>query len=294
MSKELVSVIIPSFKMGQFIGEALDSVGAQTYPHWEVIVVDDAGPEDGTKAAVQASADRHRNHRIHYTKNKKNRGVSAARNKAVSLAKGSVLAFLDPDDYWSPEHLGEGMAILRQRKEVDVWCSPVEVFGQNLGRRVVWHFSKWRVATFPASLAGNNFIQPSGVLLRRECFDRAGGFTLEPSLQHIEDHDLWIRLVQLGAQYEFGKEPTCHYRLHSGSAMAKKGLLAKLRLAIVKQHPEFFLAMHASLLENAFVNIEQHRDPVYFLRQARIRFGKFRKKVVQKIKENLLVKNRKK
>jgi glycosyltransferase involved in cell wall biosynthesis len=81
----LVSVIIPAYKMGQFIGEALDSVGAQTYPYWEVIVVDDAGPEDGTRAAVKAFAAKHPEHRIDYIRHETNQGVSAVRNTAFSI-----------------------------------------------------------------------------------------------------------------------------------------------------------------------------------------------------------------
>ena len=93
-SKALVSVIMPAYKMGQFIGEALDSVGARTYPHWEVIVLDDAGPEDGMRAAVEAFAAKHADRRVEYIRHETNQDVSAARNTAMSAAEGSVLAFL--------------------------------------------------------------------------------------------------------------------------------------------------------------------------------------------------------
>jgi glycosyltransferase involved in cell wall biosynthesis len=112
MSHTLVSVIMPSFKMGQFIGEALDSVGAQTYPHWEVIVVDDAGPEDGTRAAVETFAAKHADHRVEYIRHETNQGVSVARRTAYGAARGTYLAFLDADDAFLPQKLARHVADL--------------------------------------------------------------------------------------------------------------------------------------------------------------------------------------
>jgi GT2 family glycosyltransferase len=256
MIEKLVSVIIPSFKMGQFISEALDSVGAQTYPHWEVIVVDDAGPEDGTRASVEAFAAKYPDHRVEYIRHDKNQGVGPSRNTACAAANGDLLAFLDPDDYWRAEHLAVASSRFEQEAGIGVCCSPVEVFKVETNYRTVWRFQKWHIANFPASLACHNFIQPSAVVMQRKVIELAGGFTSKPKLQHIEDHDLWIRLARMGVRFDFNEQPTCLYRLHNGSAMARKGLKHRLQLAIAEEHREFFLAMHASLFGEVFNAME--------------------------------------
>ena len=90
--KPLVSVIIPCYKTGRFIGEALESVGKQSYLNWEVLAVDDCGPEDGTREAVKAFAANHPDQRVEYIRHDCNRGVSAARNTGIRAARGSVVA----------------------------------------------------------------------------------------------------------------------------------------------------------------------------------------------------------
>lgn len=266
VNQPLVSVIMPSFKMGQFIGEALESVGAQTYAHWEVIVVDDAGPEDGTRATVEAFAAKHPDHRVEYIRHERNQGVGPSRNTACVAADGDLLAFLDPDDYWRAEHLAVASSRFEQEDGIGVCCSPVEVFKVETNYRRVWRFQEWHIANFPASLACHNFIQPSAVVMQRKVMELAGGFTSKPELQHVEDHDLWIRLARMGVRFDFNEQPSCLYRLHNGSAMAKEGLLQRLELAIAEEHADFFVAMHASLFRAVFNAMEDMEGTLTFLR----------------------------
>ena len=126
ISRHLVSVLIPSFKMGQFINEALESVGVQTYPHWEVIVVDDAGPEDGTREAVQAFAAKHPDHRVEYLRHATNQGVSVARRTAFEASRGDYITLLDSDDEFLPEKLTKQIRILDANRDVILTHSPVE------------------------------------------------------------------------------------------------------------------------------------------------------------------------
>ena len=93
-----VSVVIPTFNCGEFIGEAIESVLSQTYPPFEVIVVDD-GSTDDTQSIVGKYGDG-----VRYTRHP-NRGSSCARNIGIGFAKGDYLAFLDADDRWEPRKL---------------------------------------------------------------------------------------------------------------------------------------------------------------------------------------------
>ena len=97
---ELVSIIMPSYNTARFISETIESVLAQTYTNWELIIVDDCST-DNTDEVVAAFSDE----RIRYLKNEKNSGAAVSRNYALREARGRWIAFLDSDDLWHPEKL---------------------------------------------------------------------------------------------------------------------------------------------------------------------------------------------
>lgn len=97
---ELVSIIMPAYNSAEYIYESIKSVQEQTYVNWELIVVDDCST-DGTDSVVRSFSD----DRIVYVKNEKNMGAAVSRNRALKLAKGKWVAFLDGDDVWLPEKL---------------------------------------------------------------------------------------------------------------------------------------------------------------------------------------------
>lgn len=104
MTIPIFSIITPMWKGADLVGATIESVLAQTFPHWEMIVVDDCSPDDGAGAAV---VERYANKdsRIHLIRATVNRGSSGARNQAMELAQGQYLAFLDSDDLWHPTYL---------------------------------------------------------------------------------------------------------------------------------------------------------------------------------------------
>lgn len=98
----LVSIITPSYNTAKFIGETIRSVQAQTYPNWEMIIVDDCSTDNTDEVVAEyQKADE----RIRYFKNEKNSGAAVSRNKALREAKGRWMAFLDSDDLWTPDKL---------------------------------------------------------------------------------------------------------------------------------------------------------------------------------------------
>ncbi len=98
---ELVSIIMPSYNTGKYIAETIDSVLAQTYSDWELLIVDDCST-DNTDAVVSKYLT---DERIHYIKNDKNSGAAVSRNRALRKAKGKWIAFLDSDDLWENDKL---------------------------------------------------------------------------------------------------------------------------------------------------------------------------------------------
>lgn len=106
---ELVSIIMPSYNTAKFISESINSVLAQTYKDWELIIVDDCST-DNTDEVVASFNDE----RIRYLKNEKNSGAAVSRNKAISEASGRWIAFLDSDDLWEPEKLEKQITFMEK------------------------------------------------------------------------------------------------------------------------------------------------------------------------------------
>ena len=231
MSNEpLISIVIPCFKMGKYIGEALESVGKQSYAHWEVIAVDDCGPEDGTQAIVESFAANYPDHRVEFTRLEQNGGVSVARNAGIKAAKAEVLAFLDPDDIWTQDHLERHMLARKGKDEpLMVTASKVGIFQDGNGLQVdmLWGYSAWEQQVFPLSLAMRNAMNPSASLVPKALVVSVGGFDEDRALQHTEDWDLWLRLVEAGAEFVFVNEMTGYYRQHAGAGTADRLLIQK-------------------------------------------------------------------
>ncbi len=107
---ELVSIIMPSYNTADFIVQTLESVLAQTYSEWELIIVDDCSADDTDTVLAPYLSDG----RIRYLKNEKNSGAACSRNYALREARGKWIAFLDSDDIWMPEKLERQIAFMKQ------------------------------------------------------------------------------------------------------------------------------------------------------------------------------------
>lgn len=121
MEEKLVSIITPMYKGAAFVGETIQSVLAQSYRDWEMIIVDDCSPDGG--AGIMEVKKYTNDSRIKLIESKQNRGSSGARNIALKEAKGRYIAFLDSDDIWHPEFLEKQMAFLHKKEAPLVFSS---------------------------------------------------------------------------------------------------------------------------------------------------------------------------
>lgn len=178
----LVSVIIPTYNRARFLREALASVLSQTYRPLEIIVVDD-GSIDETPRLITGFP-------VRYVRGP-HRGVAAARNRGIRLARGPFLAFLDSDDLWLPEKLARQVAFFEAHPEA-VAVQPEEIWIRR-GRRVN---PKRRHAKEGGFIFHRCVelcvVSPSGVMLRKEVLVEVG--TFDESFPACEDYDLWLRL----------------------------------------------------------------------------------------------------
>jgi glycosyltransferase involved in cell wall biosynthesis len=209
MSAAPVSVVIPTYNYAHFIGEAIDSVLAQTMPALEIIVVDD-GSTDDTRERVAKYGDRVRY--IHQA----NRGLSAARNTGIAAARGEFVALLDADDRWKPGKLAAQWAEFTGPDIGLVYCGK-EVFHEQ-GRVSLVPAVKAEADRALELLLTANLFCPSSVIMRRECFAKCG--TFDETLRKVEDREMWIRIAK---QFRLACVPEClaEWRLH-GSALNTK------------------------------------------------------------------------
>jgi teichuronic acid biosynthesis glycosyltransferase TuaG len=257
-NEPLVSIIIPCYKMGKYIGEALDSVGKQAYENWEVIVVDDCGPEDGTTEIVEAFATSHLEHQIELIRHEGNRGVSAARNTAIHKARGQLLAFLDPDDKWGPKYLMSHVRKLESDPDIAASYTGAKMIDEKgVATGYLFQPNDAQSKGLPESLCFNCFIIPSMVLARKESVISCGGFDEAPEMQHVEDWDLWLRMMEDGSRFSYTPSAGCFWRRHPGASSADKVASKSREEVLRKKHSELLARYSRKLLLQTLQRIEQ-------------------------------------
>ncbi len=210
MAETKISVVVPTRNRAKYIVQALDSVFAQTFPAAEVIVVDD-GSTDRTQEVLEPHI---RNKRIRYLFQEES-GVSAARNKGVSLANHPFVAFLDSDDRFMPQKLEKQSQLFEQNPDlgfVHCWFSKFNNNGEELGIRDTSWFSG---NVYPAMLQQWSVLMAMPCMLARtEVIQEVGGFDVQ--LSWAEDMDLWRRIAR---RYEIALVPEVlvNVRVHSSS-----------------------------------------------------------------------------
>jgi glycosyltransferase involved in cell wall biosynthesis len=232
-----VSVVIPAFNQAQFLGAAIDSALHQTHRDLEVVVVDD-GSTDSTGDVLASYAQR----RAVRVVRQENAGVGAARNAGFTASTGSLVCFLDADDYYHPDRIARQIDRFERRDVGFAYCDIVRVdahgavvddYDVGRARRVV------EGDIFESLLEGGYF-PPHTVIVRREVFEASGGF--DRALGGHADLDLWLRLAGAGVRADFLPEKLAYYRLHDASMSRDESHMRHTRrLALekaVRAHPE--------------------------------------------------------
>jgi len=247
----LVSVIIPTYNHVDFIREALESLIAQTFENWEAIVVNNFS-EDNTVEVVASFGDsRVRLENFH------NHGVIAAsRNRAIELAQGEFLAFLDSDDTWFPEKLERCIAAFD--KEVDLVCHGLRSFGD--GPTYDFFGGPESRATFESLLYEGNCLTPSATVVRKESVLAVGLFSVDKEKVTSEDYHLWIKLAEYGARMRFIREALGLYRVHS---MNQSGSVLRHLKSVISVVEDFFpVPSERTLLDR--IKIQQRKSFAYY------------------------------
>lgn len=215
-----VSVIVPAHNAAPYIAPALDSVFAQTFTDYEVIVVNDGSPDTPElERALEPYRDR-----ILYLK-QENQGPSAARNAGVDKARAAYVAFLDSDDLWLPDYLAAQMAALAENPSLDLIYADALLFGESVppGLTFMQAAPSRGPVTFESLLRFECCIITSCVVARRSALVDAGLF--DPKFLRSEDYDLWLRLAHRGGQIAYQRKVIARHRAHGASLAADSILM---------------------------------------------------------------------
>ena len=210
--QNLVSIIMPAYKAATVIEQAIGSVLAQTYQHWELLVSEDCGPDD-TRAIVRKMAEQDR--RIVLIEAQRNGGPAAARNLSLRAAKGRWIAFLDSDDTWLPEKLERQLSFHSAHPGAVLSYTSfrrIDETGTDIGHKV----------TIPPVLSyrgllGNTAIATSTVIVDRQV---AGSFRMERT--YYDDFVCWLMLLKRHGQAIGLGEDLMRYRVMAQSVSRNK------------------------------------------------------------------------
>lgn len=204
--KELVSIITPTYNCGQFIAETIESVRAQTYPNWEMLIVDDCS-SDNTKEIVEQYSSK--DPRIKYQCLDKNSGAAIARNTALRMAKGRWIAFLDSDDLWLPEKLEKHLKFMVDNGYAFSYHEYTEIDedSKNLG---VYVSGKKHVRKFDMFAC----CWPGCLSVMYDA-DKMGLIQIE-NVKKNNDTALWLKAIKKADCYLL-KENLARYRRRKGS-----------------------------------------------------------------------------
>jgi glycosyltransferase involved in cell wall biosynthesis len=246
----LVSIIIPAYNVAEFIGEALDSVLAQTFTDYETIVINDGSPDSASLERALAPY----LSRIVYLK-QENRGVSAARNTGIGIARGLLLAFLDADDTWLPNYLEVQVARIQADPTIDVLYPNVMMFGgsSEAGEEFMTICPSSGDVTFERLVAQECNVSNCSIA-RRDTIVRAGMFDEE--LRSVEDFDLWLRVIKEGGRIAYHRDVLARYRRRPGSLTADPIWLSQNVLRVLKKVKQ---TMTLTSSERATVDLHRQR-----------------------------------
>jgi glycosyltransferase involved in cell wall biosynthesis len=244
-----VSVIIPAYNQGHYLGDAIQSVIDQTYPNFELVVIDDGSTDKTAQVACSFS-----DPRVHYI-HQENRGLSAARNTGILRSSGEFLTFLDSDDMFVADKLETLVNAMQRDPGLGFVAGQAVLIDENglpLGK-----VFDTPLPENPIHLLLWNPLHVCSVMLRREWQQKVGLF--DESLRAYEDWDMWLRLARVGCRMGWVAHPVSFYRFHTRQMTRDKERMTTATFAVLKKIyddpdlPEAWLALKDKAYSNAYL-----------------------------------------
>ena len=255
-----VSIVMPFFNAGRFIREAIESVLAQTYTEWELLLVDDGSNDKSTFIARKYTEQYP--HKLRYFEHAEhqNRGKSASRNLALQNAAGQYIGFLDADDVWLPDILKDQIALLESHPEAGMVYGPLQWWygwtgdPEDIQKDTVENLGVPPDTVISPPLILTGFLQdraavPSNILVRKEIIEQAGNF--EEDFRTMYEDQVFVAKICLQAPVYASSKCWYRYRQHPEQSCA----IAQITGEYFEARPKFLYWLENYLAER------QYEDP---------------------------------
>lgn len=260
MEEKYVSIILPTYNRAASISKSIESILQQTYPYWELLVIDD-GSADNTQEIVAGIAQS--DARVHYYGQPENRGVCVARNEGIRQSRYAYIAFQDSDDIWKEDKLEKQMKVFAKQPEVGLVYCAYEGTKADGTKVIVPDISAGadhlQGCMYDRLLLGNTIGGPTAVV-RKTCLEncRVQGQFFDESLTCLEDWELFLRIAR---EYELGfvPEPLLIADIHEGGVSSRVGGYFYARCVMIARHKEMLLkyGIFNEVVEQIFVMAKQ-------------------------------------
>lgn len=235
--KHLVSIIMPAYNCEEFIEETINSVQNQSYGNWELIVVDDASTDKTGEIIKEISMN---DNRVIYIKFSENKGAALARNKAIEVASGEYLAFLDSDDLWLPEKLSKQISFM-EKNDFYFTCTTygkIDEKSNNLEKSYI-----------PTTEAGyedilRNCPGNSTVIYNAK---KLGKFFI-PNIKKRNDFVMWLQVIKKAEQLYGIHELLSFHRVREGSLSVNKASLIEYQWKVYRDIEKLSIAKSGYLV----------------------------------------------
>jgi len=232
---DLVSVVIPCYNHGRFLGEAIQSVLDQSHEPKEVIVVDDGSIDDTATVAARYG--------VRYVF-QRNQGLSAARNRGIRESRGASLVFLDADDRLLPGALAAGLACLHAHAECAFVYGGYRHIAEDGSIGSAQHSAPAEPDAYLALLRYNHIGMHATVMYRRRVFDLVGDF--DTRLRAVEDYELYLRIAR---RFPIRRhdQMVAEYRKYGASLSDDPVLMLRSILEVLRREEPYVADRHAHL-----------------------------------------------
>jgi glycosyltransferase involved in cell wall biosynthesis len=193
--EKIVSIILPTYNGEKYIKRAIESIIAQSFSRWELLVIDDGSVDNTKDIIVEYSS---KDNRIIYLKNEVNLGIQKTLNKGLREAKGEYIARIDDDDEWiDTDKLKKQVEFLNNNPDHVLVGTGVIVIDES-GLELFRYLLPEKDKNIKKKILGKNCFVHSSVMFRKDLALSLGGYSEDTAVKHIEDYDLWLKLGTVG------------------------------------------------------------------------------------------------
>ncbi len=230
----LFSVVIPTYNRSQFLKRSVKSVLEQTYPCFELIIIDN-GSDDNSEAVIGSNFS---DKRIKYYYQKGSGSPANPRNHGIKLAQGEWICFLDSDDFWHRDKLNEVFKSIHNGENLDVICHNEKIFyEQNATYGHTLSYGPNSENMYREMLFSGSRLSTSATTIRKNfLIDNNLFFNQSPDFATVEDYDLWLNLARTGARFKFLQVVLGYYSVSDSNLITSSGLFCINLKKLLKLH----------------------------------------------------------